>query len=242
MLMHNCPTRDGQHEVVLVREDGDAPLSRVLYLLDGNAALAALRPEWLAERPGLVLAAVGYPDTVGFALERRSLDYTPPPPPDWDGGSRRALDRPHGGAAAFLARLSGEIVPAVEAQLGVKNPQRALWGHSYGGLFTLWAAGQARHGFELIHAASPSIWWGDYALEQQILRGDFLPQNLRHLSLSMGDAEISRTGETLVSPARLQALGARLREQGIACGVTILAGASHGSAFERSLALAIAQS
>lgn len=239
MFLRQCDTASQIHQVVLVRHEATQPVSRILYLLDGNAALAALRPEWLAERPDIALAAIGYPDTEGFDLDRRSLDYTPPPAPQWDGGSRKALARPHGGAGDFLAVLTRDIVPAVEQQLGISDIPRELWGHSYGGLFALWMLAGGGGGFSIIHAASPSLWWDDYALEQQLLSGAFFLSTPGRLDLSIGDSEVSRTGERLYSPARLAALATALRRPGLDCTVAVFPGASHGDSFALALERAI---
>lgn len=229
----------GDHEMTVLFP-ADRPVHQVLYLLDGNAAIDALQSEWLKNQAHLALVAIGYVGAETFDLDRRSLDYTPTPPKNWDGGPRRALDRPHGGANQFLKRLCGDIIPMVEEQLNLSQPRRALWGHSYGGLFAFWALMQHKKVFDAVHAASPSLWWGDYMLEKQILSGDIEPDISTQVTLSMGDGEISRTGERLYTPERLRVLAETLRSSHeLDCRVHIFQGASHGATFAKSLGTAI---
>ena len=227
----------GEHRLFLVSPPaGTGPGTTVLYLLDGNVAVPALRPEWLAGRPQLAIVGLGYPVEAGFDVERRSRDYTPPPPADWDGGSRNALRRPHGGAGDFLDLLETRLVAGAEALLGVDPARRVLWGHSYGGLFGLFALWRGIGGFEAIHAASPSLWWGDGMMERALADFDPAAGQVRRLDLSMGDSEVSSTGEVLSGPDRLQRLAAGLRRRpGLDCSVSIFAGTGHRQAFDLSL-------
>ena len=224
------------HELVVVAPTAH-PIQKILYLLDGNAAFDELALDALVAKDGLAIVAVGYCGAAKFDLDRRSRDYTPLPPAGWDGGSRRALDRPYGGAAEFRARLVGEIVPMAEHDLNAGKPQRILWGHSYGGLFAFWALMCGDESFDAVHAASPSLWWGDYMLERQVEAGQVNPDAGTQLALSMGDSEVSRTGERLYSPERLEALAQSLRvNHEMDCQVTIFDEAGHGATFARSLA------
>lgn len=225
----------GGHQLFLLPAPAGGAEQKLLYLLDGNAAMAALRPEWLAQNPTISIVGIGYPGTSDFDPDRRSLDYTPMPPADWDGGKRRATQRPHGGATAFFERLTGTILPFAENWLGLSAPHRAIWGHSYGGLFCLHALAEGLPSFDTMHAASPSLWWGDGALERRLLAGE-IAGSVNRLWLSMGGSEISRTGEVMGSPERLTNLRQALeRLPGLHCTVEIFRETSHGAAMARSL-------
>jgi len=85
----------------------------VLYMLDGNAAFAALTAEQLLalEQGGKppVIVAIGYATDLRFDTTARAYDYTPPVPgpgPTVDSG---AHDRPAGGADIFLALIEQQI-------------------------------------------------------------------------------------------------------------------------------------
>ena len=93
-----------------------------------------------------------------LARERRTLDFTAPDGP----GDGLRPDPVHpgrtaGGAAIFHDRLTGPIRAAAEAGLPVDPARRTLWGHSFGGLFTLYALLARPGGFARYAAISPSI-------------------------------------------------------------------------------------
>ena len=140
----------------------------VLYLLDGNAAFDFLTIELLALVPGLVLIGVGYETERQFAREQRTLDFTAPDGP----GDGIRPDPVHpgrmaGGAWLFLQRLSGPLRAAAEQDLPIDPARRTLWGHSFGGLFTLYALLSQPEAFARYAAISPSIWW-DEALIRRV--------------------------------------------------------------------------
>ncbi|WBU54439.1 alpha/beta hydrolase [Paracoccus sp. SCSIO 75233] len=125
----------------------------VLWLTDGNAFFDRMAGELLARYPGLMIVAVGYDTDLPFASTERALDYTPPPlRPD-----PKRPERMVGGAAAFLARLNGPLREFAEENLPVDPHTRCLGGHSYGGLFAIYARGQQSI-FSRFCAASPSFW------------------------------------------------------------------------------------
>lgn len=134
----------------------------VLYLLDGNAALGALRYEQLAELDRLgppVLVFIGYATDLRFDTSARAYDYTPPLP----GGELVIEDtgrqRHGGGADVFLDLLEQRIKPWVQAQTRIDLQRQSLWGHSYGGLLVLHALFTRPQSFQRYIAADPSLWW-----------------------------------------------------------------------------------
>lgn len=145
----------------------------VIYMLDGNAAfgtmteavrLQSARPQATGVEPAIVVG-IGYPTDLPLDPERRTFDYTPEvgrtalsPRPD---GSPWP---PTGGAAAFLDFIEDELKPMISAELPVDPRRQALFGHSFGGLFTLYALFKKPHAFRTYIAGSPSIWFGDRAI------------------------------------------------------------------------------
>ncbi|MFT4012447.1 MAG: alpha/beta hydrolase-fold protein [Paracoccus sp. (in: a-proteobacteria)] len=163
----------------------------VLYMLDGNAAFDFLTPQHLALAPGLVLAGVGYDTDRQFARELRTLDFTAPDGP----GDGLRPDHVHagrmaGGAAIFHDRLTGPLRFAAEAGLPIDAARRTLWGHSFGGLFTLYALLARPWAFARYAPISPSIWW-DEALIRRIAAK--APAARLPLLMAVGDRE-KRTG------------------------------------------------
>lgn len=66
-----------------------------------------------------------------------------------------------GGAESFAQFLIGELIPEVEERYPVSTTRsdRAIFGHSFGGLFTAWLALEHTEAFGMYCSASPSIWW-----------------------------------------------------------------------------------
>jgi predicted alpha/beta superfamily hydrolase len=147
----------------------------VVYLLDGNgtfpiaaaaAALQSRRPERTGVLPAIIVG-IGYPTTLWLDAERRTYDYTPPVPsdalpqrPDQGGWTKT------GGADEFLDFIAHELQPVIESEFDIDRDQRALFGHSFGGLFALHTLFTRPDLFRNYAAASPSIWFGGDQLQQ----------------------------------------------------------------------------
>ncbi len=64
-----------------------------------------------------------------------------------------------GGAPVFLQTLAQEIIPRIETTYRVKPGERTLIGHSFGGLFALFALFEAPQLFNRYLISSPSLDW-----------------------------------------------------------------------------------
>ena len=140
---------------------GPAP-HPVLTVLDGNALfpLAAQLVRNLRARPDgardaeAVVIGIGYPVDGPYDMAARADDYTLAPLPN---GRGVVADR-------FLDFIEHDVQPWLARQLPVDPERQTLFGHSYGGLLTLYAMLTRAHLFRRYVAASPSIWWGERAL------------------------------------------------------------------------------
>ena len=77
-----------------------------------------------------------------------------------------------GEAAMYLRELTGEIVPAVESDLGWAPSYRMLAGYSLAGLFALWAPFYT-DAFDRVASVSGSLWFPgfvEFAREHEMLR------------------------------------------------------------------------
>ena len=90
-----------------------------------------------------------------------------------------------GNAESYLRRLKSEILPGIEAELGMVPDERWLLGVSLAGLFAVWAA--ARSGlFSRIAALSGSFWYPGFP---QWLREQQPEPGLKAAYLSLGRKE-----------------------------------------------------
>lgn len=196
-LVHslNSP-ENGEYQIMVSWPEGQAPAEGwpVIYLLDGESVFpgaVSLMQRLTCERcpltPGVVVA-IDYPGD-----SRRERDYRPTV-------DKVALEpNPAGGtyppgapgeAQKFWRFIDAELKPWV-AQRWQINPQRqALFGHSYGGLFTTWLFMTSPGAFQHFYASSPSVWWNDrYLLRMaQTWQSD---EGHTQLSISVGGYEQS---------------------------------------------------
>lgn len=206
----------------------------VLYMLDGNAAFDFLTPGDLAQAKGLVVIGVGYDTDRQFARELRTLDFTAPDPTAAGAqGDGLRPDPVHegrmaGGAALFHDRLTGPLRAAAEEGLAIDPARRTLWGHSFGGLFTLYALLARPQGFARYAAISPSIWWDEPLIRRvaQAASPAALP-----LLMALGDRE-KRSGTDgpppdAPAPATMRFLDDLRRHPGHQAQVHVLPGHAH---------------
>jgi predicted alpha/beta superfamily hydrolase len=229
----------------------------VAYLLDGNAALLATDAallEKLSKSPHPPLIAyIGYDNDLRIDAGRRAYDYTPRRPGGEDAQRDAIGGRRNGGADALLALIDREIAPRVEALAPVDAAQRALWGHSYGGVFVLHALFTRPQAFATYAAADPSLWWGDGRLLREEAAVERWPSPAPRLWLWVGQdgtVETERTPPPDRDPAAVDAMrqaragvapdaaprmAARLQAQGVDVVVETLPGLSHGQTLGASL-------
>lgn len=147
------------------------------YVVDSNAYfLTAVdisrRLECLNSTRSIIIG-IGYPDCKAVYDFRRGPDLTPP---SRDGKYKMPLDKhgkprtdlSFGEAHLFLEFIQKEVMQTVEKELfstlNLAANRRGLFGHSYGGLFSLNALFTSPELFTFITAASPSISWSDYSI------------------------------------------------------------------------------
>jgi len=138
----------GPHPVLVVL-DGNALFPLVAPLVRNRAA----RPD-AAREPAPIVIGIGYPTDAPYDLQGRADDYTLAPLPD---GRGLAADR-------FLDFIEHDVQPWLARQWPIDVSRQTLFGHSYGGLLTLYALLTRPHLFRRYVAASPSLWWGERAL------------------------------------------------------------------------------
>lgn len=144
----------------------------VLYILDGNAIFPSAAN--IAQSIGagstklglnpLMIIAVGYPQQKTFDVQKRAYDYTPKPSAQFQAQGKYK----YGGADQFIAFLNRELKPTIAKQFPINSQQQSLYGHSFGGLFVLYHFFQKPDAFQRYFAASPSLWFDQGMLFQQL--------------------------------------------------------------------------
>lgn len=159
----------GIYRIFVYRPEGEPPADGwpVLYMTDGNAvigtAVDAMRaqssyPTGTNVAPGIVVT-IGYPVEGAYDPFRRSWDLCPPPGKTYPPFYENTPDVKTGGGEEFLEMIESQIKPRIEAMLPVDRSRQALFGHSFGGLFVLYALFTRPGAFRTWIAASPSIYW-----------------------------------------------------------------------------------
>lgn len=215
----------------------------ILYMLDGNAAFDALTPDQLAQAPDLAIVAVGYETDLRFDVLARTFDYTPPLSATGPTQDTRHPDRPAGGANQFRDFLVQGLRSNVEKELQIATDKRALWGHSYGGLFTLHTLFSAPTAFARYIPVSPSLWWGDGCIVKEETNATRLASGHLDVLVMLGDRESPappKEGEKAQpAPETMSMIDRLTHRSDLRVQSRVLSDANHGDAFLQSIPFAL---
>lgn len=185
-----------EYRIMISLPEGDVPWTGgypVIYLLDGNAYFPAFHAAKRAQERlrGAILVGIGYPSDTPLDFERRAFDLSPPQPAERN-------TPPQGGQDLFLDFIEKRLMPKVNARFKVDQDQRSLVGHSFGGMFGVYALFTRPQLFQHVIAISPSLWWRDrYLLEHERAfrkKAQAGQLDLTHSSLTllMGEREMAQ--------------------------------------------------
>ncbi|MDR1383528.1 MAG: prolyl oligopeptidase family serine peptidase [Planctomycetaceae bacterium] len=133
----------------------------VIYLLDGNSAIAAMNERMfseIAKKELPVIVAIGYETPLRFDVVARAFDYTPPTLDGSESMAEKERGRKGGGADIFAEFIEKKIKPRVESFVSIDRKRQTIWGHSYGGLFVLNTLFKHSKMFQHYFVADPSLW------------------------------------------------------------------------------------
>ncbi|MDH4571873.1 esterase [Salinicola acroporae] len=157
--MHNAAGE--AYRIMISLPDGEPTKSGfpVLYVLDGNGYFPAFHAarDTVERYRDTIIVGIGYPGADALNWLRRSYDFSPPAPPEHD-------EPPQGGQDEFLDFIEKRLMPRVEAELPVNPRQQSLFGHSFGGMFAIYALFKRPALFAHVVAASPTLWWDSHYL------------------------------------------------------------------------------
>jgi len=198
-----APTAGGEpYRIFLFTPKGEPPAAGwpLLVMTDGNATFPFAFASMVTQAPyptGTnvdwgVIAAIGYPSDEPYDALRRAWDLGPPPiksyPPYFEGGPPVRI----GGTGDLLDFIENQLFPRLDEMVRTDATRRSLFGHSFGGLFTLYALFERPGLFTNWIAASPTIYWeGSEILNNEASRKR-IPGPVAFLHLSAGEYEGDR--------------------------------------------------
>ncbi|KAH8884182.1 hypothetical protein GQ53DRAFT_846492 [Thozetella sp. PMI_491] len=135
-----------------------------MYVLDGNALGMTATEGWRRRlavepsQPDSIVVSIGYPITDSVYGAQRSIDFQPVTP----GEDPPAAPGVREGADDFIAFLEGTLRPFVHFKFpNVNFGREGLYGHSFGGLFVVYALLRRPDLVDTFMSASPALFWND---------------------------------------------------------------------------------
>lgn len=207
----------------------------VIFLLDPEYSFAIAKniTDHLSERNDLedvMLVGIGY--AVDHYRLNRTRDYTPAF--TLDGGYGEEMQRYSGGGPKFLDFIEQELIPFVE-QNYAQAKSKTLVGHSYGGLFTTWTMLSRPHIFDRYIAVSPSLWYNDKMLFDQL--SDFTkthPDLQERAFFTVGTMEINNRWNMVQDLRNFTDQMQTAQLPGLDFRVTFLENETHNTVFPRA--------
>ncbi|MFC3712977.1 alpha/beta hydrolase [Sphingoaurantiacus capsulatus] len=214
----------------------------VFYVLDGNWMFATATDtiRALERRPGgspAIVVGIGYPEGAEVNKER-ALDLTPRL------GSPEPKQPGTGNAEAFMRFIETKLKPEIDKRYDINAARETLFGHSFGGLFTLYALINKPTLFDNWVAASPSIWFEDKLMQKGNVRRRLAPKlgvtgATPRVLITAGEFE--QAADPDFPPGRVEVLLERkqidngrefaefLQQPGVTAKFELLAGEDHGT-------------
>jgi predicted alpha/beta superfamily hydrolase len=149
----------------------------------------------------LLLIGISWEGTMQDWLQYRSRDYipthiAPKKLAEQFGQQLAGLTPASGGASNFLRFLRDELIPFVETKYRADPSKRALFGFSYGGLFSTWVLFNTPELFSRYLIGSPALFWDDYmVLKKEPAPANVKPRSGTKVFLSVGSLE----GESIIT-------------------------------------------
>ncbi|WKN42666.1 alpha/beta hydrolase [Tunicatimonas pelagia] len=164
----------------------------VLYVIDAETNFGGI--SYIVQRlikdkliPKILLVGIAYGTDYDNFYRLRSRDLTPVE--DKELVMRRGSPPdPTGGADNFSNFIEFELFPFIAAHYRVKEEDRAIYGHSYGGLYGTYTFLQKPQLFNRYILLSPSLWYKDNLLLNE-MKNSSLPSAKSKLYMASGELE-----------------------------------------------------
>lgn len=233
-----------KYKIFIARQKNVARYDRVVFMVDANAQFPILLNSYAkiyangAKQNAkavpklsktVLIVGIGYDSPLAYDIKRRTRDLTPAA-----SGEEYANG---GGAAEFYDFVKDELFPLVEKKYSTAKSNKIYFGHSFGGLFGIYALLRDDGIFDEFFIASPSLWWGESQLIRDALDEGKLRSNLKakFIMLVVGSREIRKGKTDKAGILKAADLAEILKARGFSCEFKLYEGASHGEVIPLAL-------
>lgn len=233
-----------KYKIFIARQKNVARYDRVVFMVDANAQVAMLLNSYAkiyangAKQNAkavpklsktVLIVGIGYDSPLAYDTKRRTRDLTPAA-----SGEEYANG---GGAGEFYDFVKDELFPLVEKKYSTAKSDKIYFGHSFGGLFGIYALLRDDGIFDEFFIASPSLWWGESQLIRDALDEGKLRSNLKakFIMLVAGSSEMRKGKTDKAGILKVADLAEILKTKGLSCEFRLYEGASHGEVIPLAL-------
>ena len=233
-----------KYKIFIARQKNVARYDRVVFMVDANAQFPILLNSYAkiyangAKQNAkavpklsktVLIVGIGYDSPLAYDIKRRTRDLTPAA-----SGEEYANG---GGAAEFYDLVKDELFPLVEKKYSTAKSDKIYFGHSFGGLFGIYALLRDDGIFDEFFIASPSLWWGESQLIRDALDEGKLRSNLKakFIMLVAGSREMRKGKTDKAGILKAADLAEILKARGLSCEFRLYEGASHGEVIPLAL-------
>ena len=233
-----------KYKIFIARQKNVARYDRVVFMVDANAQFPILLNSYAkiyangAKQNAkavpklsktVLIVGIGYDSPLAYDIKRRTRDLTPAA-----SGEEYANG---GGATEFYDFVKDELFPLVEKKYSTAKSDKIYFGHSFGGLFGIYALLRDDGIFDEFFIASPSLWWGESQLIRDALDEGKLRSNLKakFIMLVAGSREMRKGKTDKAEILKAADLAEILKARGLSCEFKLYEGASHGEVIPLAL-------
>lgn len=235
-----------KYKIFIARQKNVTRYDRVVFMVDANAQVAMFLNSYAQIYAGLnsakenaetgpklnktvLIVGIGYDSPLAYDTKRRTRDLTPSA-----SGEEYANG---GGAAEFYDFVKDELFPLVDKKYSTAKSDKIYFGHSFGGLFGIYALLRDDGIFDEFFIASPSLWWGESQPIRDALDEGKLRSNLKakFIMLVAGSHEMRKGKTDKAGILKAADLAEILKTKGLSCEFRLYEGASHGEVIPLAL-------
>nr|WP_314442390.1 alpha/beta hydrolase-fold protein [uncultured Campylobacter sp.] len=235
-----------KYKIFIARQKNVARYDRVVFLVDANAQVAMFLNSYAQIYAGtnsakenaetgpklnktVLIVGIGYDSPLAYDTKRRTRDLTPA------ASGEEYVNG--GGAAEFYDFVKDKLFPLVDKKYSTAKSDKIYFGHSFGGLFGIYALLRDDGIFDEFFIASPSLWWGESQLIRDALEGGKLGSNLKakFIMLVAGSREMRKGKTDKAGILKVADLAEILKTKGLSCEFRLYEGASHGEVIPLAL-------